>query len=167
MIALGRIDGLALACRYLAAQGHHRISVLVAPDTLATDRFVDALGDTSVSLEAVGAGVLGVSAALGQIRQGQGRPTAIVCDSDVAALAILQGCAAEGVAVPLQASVVGFGDAPFARYSVPPLSTIRVPVERIGVLAAKAVMDLASRRIPSFTLSPAKLVLRQSSGVVV
>ena len=163
IIDLGRTEGCALACRYLAAQGHDRISVLAAPDMLATDRFVDALGDASASLEAVGAGLPGVRTSLGRMRQGQG-PTAIVCDSDVTALAMLQGCAAEGLAVPRQASVVGFGDEPFGRYSVPALTTVRVPVDRIGALAAKAIVGLASRRDPSFTPPPAKLVLRQSSG---
>jgi DNA-binding LacI/PurR family transcriptional regulator len=115
-------------------------------------------------LEPIGAGFVGVRKALELMLQGHGRPTAIVCDSDVGAMAMLQGCAAEGIGVPRQASIVGFGDEPFTRYSVPTLSTVRVSVERIGALAAGAMVDLAAWRDPSFPASPSKLVLRQSSG---
>jgi DNA-binding LacI/PurR family transcriptional regulator len=163
IIDLGRIYGLALACRYLATQGHHRIAVLAAPDMFEADRFVAALGEASVALEPVGVGLPGVRTALKQMGQGHWRPTAVLCDSDVAALAAVQGCAAEGMAVPRQVSIVGFGDVPFARYSVPTLTTIRVCVERIGALAAKAMMDRDSLRNAPLS-PPAKLVVRQSSG---
>jgi DNA-binding LacI/PurR family transcriptional regulator len=68
------------------------------------------------------------------------------------------------MSVPGQISVVGFGDEPFARHSVPALTTVRVLAEQIGATAADAILDLAAGRDPSFQATAVKLVLRESSG---
>ena len=164
LIELGRARGLALACRYLENEGHRRLAAVAAPGMLGAPRFVYALNGASVVLDAVGTGLAGVDAAIRAV-QGREPATAIVCDSDVAALAVLRGCAAEGISVPDQASVVGLGDEPFARHSVPALTTVRVSVEQIAATTVEAILDLASGRRPSLEAPPmGKLVLRESSG---
>src|SRR5262249_24567779 len=51
-------------------------------------------------------------------------PTAIVCSSDVLALKVLKAISANGLNVPDDISVIGFGDICLARHAHPPLTTI-------------------------------------------
>src|SRR5439155_2865370 len=56
----------------------------------------------------------------------------IVAYHDLMALGVLTRCAACGVIVPDELSVVGFDDLLFASMSAPPLTTVAVPMEAAG-----------------------------------
>jgi DNA-binding LacI/PurR family transcriptional regulator len=66
--------------------------------------------------------------------------------------------------VPQRLSLMGFGDAEFARRSYPALSTVRVAAAEVGVRVAQAV--LASLKGGAFPASevPVKLIARESTG---
>ena len=66
-------------------------------------------------------------------------PTAIVAPTDVIALGMLHGAQRRGLEVPHDVSISGFDDIPMATYSVPSLTTLRMPTEAM-LLAA---VDLA------------------------
>ena len=53
-------------------------------------------------------------------------PTAIVCSTDVVALKLLKAVLAEGLSVPGDMSVIGFGEIYLARHSTPPLTTVQM-----------------------------------------
>ena len=94
-------------------------------------------------------------------------PTAIVCSTDQLAIGVLHGAAIRGLAVPDELSVVGFDDLPISAFTVPSLTTIRMPVRE---MAAKAV-QMAIEGPPNGgsetveVLRP-ELVVRQSTAVV-
>jgi DNA-binding LacI/PurR family transcriptional regulator len=52
--------------------------------------------------------------------------------SDLMCMGALRALRELGRRVPSDVAIVGFDDAPFARYADPPLTTIRQPVERLG-----------------------------------
>jgi len=76
---------------------------------------------------------------------------------------------ARGLRVPDDVSIVGFDDLPEARWSSPPLTTVRQPLSEMGALAARTVLRLAQgERIESMRLELAtELVVRDSTTALV
>ena len=70
------------------------------------------------------------------------RPQAIMCCNDEMAAGVLQSARAEGLRVPDNLSVTGFDDAPIAQQVWPPLTTVRQPLQEIGVAAVKQLVAL-------------------------
>jgi DNA-binding LacI/PurR family transcriptional regulator len=92
--------------------------------------------------------------------------TAIICGSDMMALGAIRGVRALGMQVPRDVSVVGFGDSPLIGFTDPPLTTVREPVEAIGVAAVQALLG-ESDGVPapgSELVFRPELVLRGSTG---
>jgi DNA-binding LacI/PurR family transcriptional regulator len=69
------------------------------------------------------------------------RPTAVVCQNDWVALAVLQAARNRGVEVPRQLSVVGYDDGDVARLSVPALTTVSVPTVALGRVALRELLQ--------------------------
>lgn len=90
------------------------------------------------------------------------RPTAIVCLADVQALGVYEECAAQGLSIPNDISVVGFDDIPFSVFMNPPLTTLRQPGFEKGEAAAELLVKMINKQpVSSMTLT-AELVLRGS-----
>lgn len=70
-------------------------------------------------------------------------------------------CAALGLRVPEQLAICGFGGLPIAFSMEPRLTTIAIPMEQIGSMAARAVVDTlaGSSRKPTSVKLPLKLVI--------
>lgn len=98
-----------------------------------------------------------------------GRVTAVVCDDDLLAAALVAACSEEGVSVPGDLSVIGFGDLSVARLVRPQLTTVRLPAS-VGRLAMARLLDAVhrpgGRRRPAAEPVPVTLVERASSGRV-
>jgi LacI family transcriptional regulator len=92
--------------------------------------------------------------------------TAIAALNDSMAIGALAHLRARGVAVPERVSVVGFDDMPISADVTPALSTVRLPLEDIGVRA----MSLALRdtrptdRLDVVEHAEAELVVRDSTA---
>ena len=71
---------------------------------------------------------------------------AIFCSSDLLALGVMTQARAQGLSVPDDIAVMGFGDVPFVADMVPALTTVRINGEHIGTLAARQLMDRAEGR---------------------
>lgn len=71
-----------------------------------------------------------------------GQATAVICGNDLIALGVIHRATIVGLQVPGDLSVIGFDDIPWARLSVPPLTTIEMPIED---MAAEAVETLLRR----------------------
>ena len=96
------------------------------------------------------------------------RPTAIFCVSDVRALGILSGARKEGISVPDDLAVVGFGDMPDASVSSPPLTTVHRDMDSQPRLAIRTLLQLINEQISEADLdsphiSETRLVVRESS----
>lgn len=93
------------------------------------------------------------------------RPTAIVCGNDVLAMGALVECRARRLKVPEDVSIVGFDNLEFSMHSNPPLTTMDVPAEEMGMAAASHILgnlngDVVSLHNPV----DVELILRESSA---
>jgi LacI family transcriptional regulator len=144
--------GLA-AVEHLTGLGHRRIGFVAGPAQLLCSRA--RLEGYRAGLEAAG---LPMAAEL--VRQGDfyhesgflagaellrldDPPTAIFASSDQMAFGVYEAVRQRGLHVPGEVSVLGFDDLPEARWSSPPLTTVRQPLAEMGMLAARTVLRLA------------------------
>ncbi|HXX16775.1 MAG TPA: LacI family DNA-binding transcriptional regulator [Candidatus Eremiobacteraceae bacterium] len=92
--------------------------------------------------------------------------TALFAYNDISALGAMRAFQEAGRRVPDDISVVGFDDVAIASYSLPTLTTIRQPLEKMGRIAAQTLLDRIEERtefVPEIAVEP-ELVVRQSAG---
>lgn len=100
------------------------------------------------------------------------RFTAILAFDDMTALGALRALERNGVKVPEQCSVIGFDDSLPAAVAIPPLSTIRQPMEAMGAAAVSVVMEGIRAAVeqqkfaPRRQKMPPELVARESTSPV-
>lgn len=80
-------------------------------------------------------------AAMSHILELAEQPTAVVVASLNAAVGALHAASAAGVRVPEDLSIVAIHDAWIASYTVPALTTVRMPMVEAGALAADMLLD--------------------------
>lgn len=92
--------------------------------------------------------------------------TAMFMATDQGALGAIDALAEAGVRIPEDLALVGFDDIEAARYTSPPLTTVRQRFDWIGRTAAQLLIDLlAGRDVPSAGhIAPTLLVVRRSCG---
>jgi LacI family transcriptional regulator len=146
-----RLGAEALA-KALAAQGHRSFAVLAGPRGLLTardrlDGFRDGLAAWSVELDPArvvhcpfsrDGGYQGMSDILAA---GLPLPDCVFAVTDVMAVGALARLRAAGLAVPGQMAVAGFDDISTLRDVYPPLTTVRLPLKRMGEIAASLVLE--------------------------
>ncbi len=71
-------------------------------------------------------------------------PTAVFAGSDEMALGVIEAARSLAVRVPEDLSVIGFDDTNVARFSSPPLTTIRQPLRDMGAVALRTALRLAA-----------------------
>ena len=78
----------------------------------------------------------------------------------------MRALAENGLTVPDDVRVVGYGDLPFAEWLTPSLTSVALPVRLIGELAVANVLQRigGSTASPSRRLIRGELVVRSSSG---
>jgi len=81
--------------------------------------------------------------ALRQLLQTQPTVDAVFCSSDLLALGVLTEARAQGLAVPTQLAVMGFGDLDFAADVEPALSTVQIDGAAMGRQAARFIIERA------------------------
>jgi phosphoserine phosphatase RsbU/P len=90
---------------------------------------------------------------------------ALLAANDYMALGAIPALEARGLEVPSDVAVVGFDDVEDARFSTPPLTTVRQPLYQQGEAAMDLVLTLiAGGKVPPETVAPTELVVRQSCG---
>lgn len=97
-------------------------------------------------------------------------PTAVLASTDVLAMGALHAADRLGIRVPDDVSVVGFDDIPLAAFTVPALTTIRMPVAEMAAIAVRLAIDegggsVEGRHWPVYIVAPT-LVIRKSVGPV-
>lgn len=66
--------------------------------------------------------------------------TAISCGTDLIAIGVIRFLQESGIDVPGDVSVVGFGDMPFSQVVSPALTTIQMPISRMGIEAVELLL---------------------------
>ncbi|SER42774.1 transcriptional regulator, LacI family [Lentzea xinjiangensis] len=165
-----RAGGRALA-RALAELGHRRFAVLGGPAELvvARDRlagFKAGLADAGIAPPVVVNGAFtrdgGYEAAL-ELLASKSRATCVFAVTDVMAMGAMAALRERGVRVPEDMSIAGFDDIPTLRDTVPALSTVRLPLEEMGEIAAGLVLDAGGDEARTVRVA-GEVVLRASTG---
>ena len=162
------------ATQHLLELGHKRIAYFCGPQSApwalerfegykralreagleAEDRFVFQAGNTIED---------GAKAALQFVNEST-NATAIQAVNDLVAI----GCAStfldQGIKIPGQLSVMGFGNVLTSEYFRVPLSTVRQPKFRLGVAAADTMFKLLHGERPQNKRLAAEIIVRQSTG---
>ncbi|KAB2349541.1 LacI family DNA-binding transcriptional regulator [Actinomadura rudentiformis] len=144
--------GGTAATDHLLALGHRRIGMIGGPaDMLCTQARVDGYRS---ALERAGVEVDRDLIRYGDFRHEGGfartrellalpdPPTAIFAGSDQQAMGAYQAARQAGLRVPEDLSVVGFDDLPMCEWLSPPLTTVRQPLEEMGRVAARTLLQL-------------------------
>lgn len=91
--------------------------------------------------------------------------SAVVAHNDHMAMGAMRALNERGLRIPNDISVVGCDDVDFARFTNPPLTTVRLSFECSGVAAVRLLVDRLQGReaIPERIVLPCTLVVREST----
>lgn len=89
---------------------------------------------------------------------------AIFAASDLMAMTIVSTLRRCGLRVPEDVRIVGYDDIALAAHFLPPLTTVRQPIEAAGVALVESLLAQLGGAAPASALLPTELVVRQSSG---
>jgi LacI family transcriptional regulator len=165
--------GARKLARELCRLGHREFAVLAGPTGLLASRdrvagFRDGLADEGVPAENMqvlhGAFTHegGEEMVTRLVEEGL-RATCIFAVNDVMALGALSGLRRAGIDVPGDVSLAGFDDIPPLRDVVPALTSVRLPLEEMGVQAAQLALDADPDAEPRSVKVHAEVVLRDST----
>jgi DNA-binding LacI/PurR family transcriptional regulator len=92
--------------------------------------------------------------------------TALFAYNDISAIGAIWALREAGLRVPEDVSVLGFDDIPAAAFNSPGLTTVRQPLERMGQIAAKTLIDQIEGKaeyVPEIAIEP-EFITRASTG---
>ncbi len=98
------------------------------------------------------------------IRLGEEKPTAYFAANDALAIGCIRGLKEQNIKIPGEVSIIGFDDIEFDLELDPPLTTMRVEKEDLGISAVQKVVDMINNKSPMYTRTriPAELIKRKS-----
>jgi DNA-binding LacI/PurR family transcriptional regulator len=166
--------GISQAIEHVVELGHRRSAVIAGPDDNRTaimikKALVTGLTQQNMPPFPVIASRYGVDAGASAVRavlSAAEKPTVIFCGSDLIAMGAMRALEEAGIKIPDDLSVVGIDDISFANLARPPLTTIRVPRERLGKIAFEALdkmLQLKRRKGADYYLET-ELVARKSTA---
>jgi DNA-binding LacI/PurR family transcriptional regulator len=167
--------GARQAVDHLARRGRRRIAAIAGPQDMGVgqDR-LDGYRDGLQAAGLAGDGDLveegdfteeGGAAAMARLLARPGRPVdAVFAASDLMAAGALRALRAAGRRVPDDVAVVGFEDSAVARYTQPPLTTVRQPIEEMGRQATRLLLaKVAGEAAGMHLVLDVELVVRAST----
>ncbi len=173
-------DGEAQATEHLISLNHHRIGLLAGPRNLVSVQlrvkgYEQTLTKNGIAVDESLVHYLDFSSAAGRdhilkLMASPNPPTAILCGDDMIAIGVIQGLQEAGWRVPQDVSVIGFDDIDLARYSFPPLTTVRQDAFIKGQIAAKTLVHMMTQGIeenPFQHTLPTRLIIRDSTAVAI
>src|SRR5436309_11292870 len=92
--------------------------------------------------------------------------TALFAYNDISAIGAIRAIREAGLQVPRDVSVVGFDDIPAAAFANPGLTTVRQPLQKMGQIAARTLLDRIENREAYWpeSASEPELVVRDSTA---
>jgi LacI family transcriptional regulator len=164
----------ALAVNHLLGLGHTVIAHIAGPSSADTARrrnagYVRALkeGDIrpppglTVQADYTAEGGARAMSALLALRR---RPTAVFVANVASAIGAMHTAKKAGLVLPRDLSVVAIHDLPLAEYLEPPLTTVRMPLEKLGQRAVELLADRGDSRIEEIIDGPMDLIVRESAA---
>jgi DNA-binding LacI/PurR family transcriptional regulator len=165
--------GGKLATEHLLRTGRKRIGFLGGPasELEVADRF----GGYEEALQEAGVKVDPALVAYGDYTARSGRAVivsllqrnpdldAVFVNSDLMAIAAMDAIREQGRVVPDDVAVVGYDDIAMARFSNPPLTTIRQNAPLAGRLLAENLIQYVEKDVVTNVTIPAELIVRRSA----
>jgi DNA-binding LacI/PurR family transcriptional regulator len=162
--------GVQNAVAYLLDQGRQRIATIAGPQDMVAgmDRLTgyrQALaGSRRRSIVAIGDFTRESGAeAMRTLLDDDPRLDAVFIASDLMADGALRVLRQAGRRVPDDIAIIGFDDVEIARYTEPPLTTVRQPIAEIGRSLVRQLLRLtAGEEVEPALILPTELVIRES-----
>lgn len=171
-VDMDNADGARQAAEHFLLQGRRHIAMIAGPPTLPAAR--DRIEGFRRTLQ--NAGIIDIPVAYGDFTHASGAHAmqwllqrspnldAVFVGSDVMAAGAMQTLKRAGRKVPDDVAVIGFDDAPIAKHTSPPLTTVRQPVEEFAATAARMLlMTLTTETVGENPILPTELVVRGSA----
>jgi DNA-binding LacI/PurR family transcriptional regulator len=171
-VRLNYAKGANEAVHYLYNLGHWDFALIAGPQNRHShvayrEAIAAALQETDLQPQVLDGSndVEGGARAVQQLLTGRQFPTAILCSNDLTAIGALRALFRAGIRVPDDVALVGADDIPFAELTRPPLSTVRIPREKLGELACQVLQEmLIEKQQGSDRLLDTELVIRESTA---
>jgi LacI family transcriptional regulator len=173
-VDVDNVTGAHNAVRHLVHLGRRRIGTITGPliTSPGSDRFEGykkALEDSNIDFDGAlfTEGDFSESSGYFNARQLLAHgPDALFVASDIMAIGALRAIRESGLAVPEDISIVSFDDLPAATQASPPLTTIRQPIQQMGVNLVETLLDIIENGPipPRRTVFTTELVIRESCG---
>ena len=170
-------QGAYEATRYLCQLGHTQIAFIKGSPAVqsATDRlrgYKAALDDCNIPVrqELVIEGDyqqhIAYEATKSLLQRADPPPTAIFASNDLSAFGAMDAARECGLRIPDDISIIGFDDIPQSSIIYPKLTTIRQPLEQMGQVAAKMLLEQIENHSqpPQRVALATQLVIRDSCG---
>ena len=159
---------------HLLGLGHRRIAFLAGPAAApwATERIAgyrQALVGANIAPDdslvfAAGGNLEAGEKAGRQLLAEPNLPSAVQAVNDLVAIGAATVLLKEGIRVPQDISVTGFGNILSSELFRVPLTTVRQPKYRLGVAAMETMRALLRKEAPGSRRMPAELLVRESTG---
>ena len=162
-----------LAAKNLIDNGHTKIACITGwldtdDGNLRQQGFLDALNDNNIDIpntlifEGNYTFRKGYEGALHLLNQ-KTPFTAIFCGNDQSAMAAISALTKKGFNVPNDISIMGYDDMNIASYTLPPLSTIQMPFQKMAISATRRLLNLCYNLDLEVNYDfPIKLINRES-----
>jgi len=162
------------ATHHLLRLGHKKVATVTGPQNMIPgyDRYqgyLDALRDRSIKFQPdlVTEGdfsEMGGYTAMKKLLPHL--PDAVFVASDAMAYGAIRAIREAGLDIPDDIALIGYDDLPGSSRTIPPLSSIRQPVHRLGYVATESLVDIIRHPAtqPRHMILPTELVIRSSCG---
>jgi LacI family transcriptional regulator len=177
-VVLDQRRAAELSLRHLYQLGHRKIAFMRGGShssdaderwecmmTVARDLKLDVPAEFKVAIEMkVSTPEMGFGPANELVSRG-GDFTALVCYNDLSAIGAIRALKDHGLRVPDDVSIVGFDDILNAAYHNPSLTTIRQPLQQMGIVAARILLQRirGEAAFPDSVAILPELVIREST----
>jgi DNA-binding LacI/PurR family transcriptional regulator len=170
LVDVDNSGAMEMAVNFLAELGHRTVGRVSGPAHLhhtkarsvAFDRALASRGLGGFSLEgdySAGSG----AARTRQMLTGAERPSAIVYDNSIMAVAGLSAVHEAGMKVPQDVSLLAWDDGPHCRLSDPPFSVVSLDVYELGRIVAEVLMQTYSGALQTVVHVPTARIIQRGS----
>ncbi len=160
---------------FLTHMGHRRIGYVRGPANLSTSEkrergFLDAMQAAAIPQRSISVVDGGFSVDIGmqamhELMSQPRPPTAVFTANDLNAIGCLITALNLGLKVPEDVSIAGMDNIEPARYIIPPLTTVDIPMLELGKQAAARLFALIEGKpVPPITVLRHELVIRGSTA---
>ncbi|MES2126074.1 MAG: LacI family DNA-binding transcriptional regulator [Pseudomonadota bacterium] len=164
--------GAALLTQYLVGHGHRKIAYLGFPKSHRSDErksgILAGLKGTRQHVHEYAAEA--PTAEEGErlcasIMLGGDRPDALICYNDLIALGFMKEAQTLGFKLPEDISVAGFDNIPYGRFVFPPLTTVDLQSEKMGMVGMERLLAaIEGKEGDSLSVVEPQLILRASTA---